>query len=596
MSNCKYNKIVGVLSLIIVSYIEYIAIEISLYSPFLVIRRNPIYQITGLAVLLLLNGIVRIILKKKCFLIVEGILLFIMTFLFPAVSYWANILHGTPFTFSDLNNAKTALNVIDSYIPRILSFDKRYVVWILAFSVCFGLLIVVEKISDGKSKLSNGITLTLSIAYILLSFFVLIPKNAVSWSLLNAAEKYGYVPSLISVSISEVNAVKEPDGYSKEEIDEIISNNKKSSDASENKPDIIVILNESFYDLDKAVDIENDVTPISYMRSLDNSLMGYAVVPNEGGGTNMSEYELLTSNSLALMQSNITPFYNLDFKNANSVVSLLKEQGYTTLGAHNCVGDSYNRISVYNELGFDEIYFEKDFEGLTGWGNRGIATDESSYDDILSWYDNMGDEPRLVYFLTFQNHGSWDSNDYNQNPVHVKNDYGELTDQLSEFNSCIYYSDKAVKMLVDHFDNSERDVILLMVGDHCPGLLSSLIEEYYPDYNSDERELNVRSVPFFVWSNNPDLLDVSMESKTMSMPYLIPKVLAGADVNVSDWYSFISKMSSQVPVFTKYGAYYDDLGKKHNYGDLTLYSDLLDDYFKLEYANVMMDGHEEFFR
>lgn len=596
MLHCKYSKLVGVLSLIIISYVEYITIEISLYSPFLVLRRNPFYQATGVFVLLFFNGLIRLFCKKKSFIVIDGILSFLLAFFFPAVFYWANILHGTPFTFSDLNNTKTALNVIDSYIPQILSFDKRYAVWLVAFLICLCLLVFVEKNLEKPPFIVNCIIVSFSAVYIAFSFGVLIPRNAVSWSLYNAAEEYGYIPCLIRVSLSESAVVNEPEGYSMDILDSIITGSVDLSNQSENKPDIIVILNESFYDLNKSIDVENDTDPITYIKSLDNSLMGYAVVPNAGGGTNMSEYELLTSNSLALMQNNITPFYNLDFKDANSVVSLLKNQGYKTLGAHNCIGDSYNRITVYNEMGFDEIHFENDFDGLSGWGNRGIATDESAYDDVLSWYDEMGENPRFVYFLTFQNHGPWDSNEYNQNPVHVKNDYGELTNQLSEFNSCIYYSDKAVEMLVDHFNNTGRDVIMLMVGDHCPSLLPSLIEEYYPDYNTDDKELNVRSVPFFVWSNNPSLLDSKMESKTLSMSYLMPRVLDGAGVNVPNWYSFISKMSDQVPVFTKYGVYYDDLGEKHNYGDSTLYSDLLDDYFKLEYANVMIDGHEKFFR
>ncbi len=55
-------------------------------------------------------------------------------------------------------------------------------------------------------------------------------------------------------------------------------------------------------------------------------------------------------------------------------------------------------------------------------------------------------------------------------------------------------------------------------------------------------------------------------------------------------------MSDQVPVFTKYGAYYDSSWEKHGYEDSTPYTDLLNDYFKLEYANVTVDGYRDFFR
>ena len=65
-------------------------------------------------------------------------------------------------------------------------------------------------------------------------------------------------------------------------------------------------------------------------KNLPNSIYGHTISPHVGGGTNSSEYEMLSSNSLMLMPS-ITPFNWLNLHKANSLVSNLKDLGMPTL-------------------------------------------------------------------------------------------------------------------------------------------------------------------------------------------------------------------------------------------------------------------------
>ena len=74
---------------------------------------------------------------------------------------------------------------------------------------------------------------------------------------------------------------------------------------------------------------DTDIMPVT--KNLPNSVYGHTISPHVGGGTNSTEYEMLTSNSLILMPS-ITPFNWLNLYNANSVVSYLKGLGYSNDG------------------------------------------------------------------------------------------------------------------------------------------------------------------------------------------------------------------------------------------------------------------------
>lgn len=88
-----------------------------------------------------------------------------------------------------------------------------------------------------------------------------------------------------------------------------------------------------------------------------------------GGGTNSSEYEMLSSNSLMLMPS-ITPFNWLNLHKANSLVSNLKDLGYATLAAHPYTNSNYRRDSAWLTLGFDETHFQDDFPTKETYGSR----------------------------------------------------------------------------------------------------------------------------------------------------------------------------------------------------------------------------------
>lgn len=116
--------------------------------------------------------------------------------------------------------------------------------------------------------------------------------------------------------------IQEPDGYSEERIMELVASLKQSDEGESRTPDVILILNETFCDLRQVADIHANQEFLHYWDTMPNTVKGYAVAPIDGGGTNCSEYELLTGNSLQLMPG-ITPFYVLDLENANSIASHL---------------------------------------------------------------------------------------------------------------------------------------------------------------------------------------------------------------------------------------------------------------------------------
>lgn len=504
--------------------------------------------------------------------------------------------HGMPLSFLEIKNFATAMNVISSYSFRI---DRALAKILFVMLVLLAACILFRHFSKGKRlKLWGAVirdTALIAAAFCVFYFGYFGPKpikpqrtNTWLWS--EAYYKYGFTASTVESIYQYFNVVAEPEGYSEEILDSIPVSTKEQSDAA--TPDIILILNETFFDLRQITDIETDIPYLSNIENMENLLAGYAISPVAGGGTNSSEYELLTSNSLQLMPG-ITPFNVLDLSEANSIVSYLNHFGYSSTAAHPEVPVNYSRVIAYPALGFQNIYFDDAFVDKEMYCDRTwYETDQSVYNNLIRWYEEEPEDlPRFMYLLTIQNHGDYNFNPPEADLVHSLRDYGEYTDLINEFLTCIYMSDEAFKGLTDYFSDVDRPVIICMLGDHAPSFSSSIVDEKYTGY---DKSLQLRKVPLVIWANF-ELKDIDLG--TMSMNYVVPTLLDLAGVELSPYYQYLLQLKENVPVLTSYGVYYDSDDNIYQYnGDAgEVYQSDVDRYFYLEYNNLQTERRQELF-
>lgn len=499
-------------------------------------------------------------------------------------NYYVTAFHGMPLSFPVLKNFSTAMRVVSSYT---LSLDptvcETLVIMLVMTVLCvISGLVWKEKPRSGRGKwIRNALLAGASILVLVVGYTgenPIKPANTITWLWSEAYYTYGFAACTVESFHQSMNPVTKPDGYSDQSVQAVSIPAGEGQTAT---PDVILILNETFYDLRQIADFTTDIPYLSNIESMENALTGYAVVPMAGGATNSSEYELLTSNSMALMPG-ITPFNALDLYGANSIASHLTGLGYATTGAHSEPAVNYNRGQGYYGLGFQNTHFDTDFEDVEMYCSRFFETDQSLYRNMLRWYEeSTEDVPRFQYLLTIQNHGAWDTNDPEHDLVHVQEDFGEYTDLMNEFLSCIYLSDLAFKELTEYYASVDRPVILCMVGDHCPTFASDIVDESYDDAQA---QLRLRKVPLVVWAN------FSLEQTdlgTMSMNYVVPTLLDLAGIPMNSYYRYILQAKEQVPILTSYGVYYDAEGNLYRYEDPNApCKQLTADYFNLEYYNI----------
>ena len=520
--------------------------------------------------------------------------IFLMTVL-SVLNYHVLQFHGSPFLAGDIFSITTALNVASEYK---LIFDN---IVIRLFMICgveligYYLFIYLRgtKKDTGEQQIKRSVVAiltTINFTLIIVLFFspiAIFKKNLVSWSWAPAMNEYGYNVCFCNSIYAVTHLYSEPENYDANLIKCSNSVDIGYTDV-QNMPDIILILNESLADLDVYVDIEESREIFSKINEVEDIISGYTVSSLIGGGTNNSEYELLTSNSMQVLNVS-APFTSLDMSESTSVVSYLNNLNYTTVGMHCGNASNYNRNRAYEAMGFDKISLGKeDFNHYNENGKRPWL-DVDNYKDMLSIYGACDENPRFMYLLTYQNHGGYEQNDSKDDTILVKGNYGDKTDDINEYLTSVDQSIDAFLELVDYFKENERKVVIMMLGDHAPAFVSDLTSD--KGMTGIQQEIAKRTVPYYVWSNM-DLATETFSSGYASMVDLIPLMLKSAGMPLTGYYQEIINLNEVVPVRTSTGHYIDKQGIAGAITPESEYYDLIKNYYYLEYNNLV--GGEDY--
>lgn len=547
---------------------------------------NLLYIVTNIILLLFLELIFYII-TNRCWL--STIIFQVIISIISLINHYTLAIRGTPVAAFDVPSAGTALNIAGS-----LRFDlKLFASIVILLASCIITISLklrkLETINHNRKKVAvrdAAIVITggLFFWYVFFCNFSYKPANTTEWIWRAQYWHYGYAVSSIESIQHFINVIEIPEGYSVSQVERIKGNleedkkNREMNVDRSQKPDIILILNETFYDLSLISDYTTDIEVTPYIDSLDESMKGNVMVPTLGGGTNRSEYELLTGNSLQLM-SEVLPFWSLNLKEAYSVVSVLKENGYSTTAFHCGDKNNYNRDTGYPDLGFDESYFLNDMENYVP--AHGIyCSDQSNYEFMIDLYEKRDQEkPFFIYNLTIQNHIS---NDPNMDiKVHATSGFEEIQTDADMYFTCLNMSDTAFQYLTEYFSKVQRPVIICMMGDHAPGFVTQINTK--DGLSRDELNLYEKITPLIVWSN----YDLNWkDSDVTSLPYVVPNLLEAAGVEKPLYYDYMLQLEKAVPILTAYNFFGDTDGKLYQYNDETPFKDKIYDYWYMEYNGV----------
>lgn len=305
-------------------------------------------------------------------------------------------------------------------------------------------------------------------------------------------------------------SIKKPDNYSKATIDQISNGilSKVHSKTIE-KPDIIVIMSEGFWDITdlNGITFNEDLLP-NLNAIKKESFYGYTLVPVFGGGTSNTEWEALTGFSKNYLPSESTPYQQYISGPTFSIARYLKEQGYSTVAMHPHFPENWNRNTAYPYLGFDTFLSLDDFENPTM--ERNLVSDYAVTDKIISEYENHianSKQPLFTFAVTVQNHVSYNQNNYDakdQVKFSAPSLSEDVINDLKDFATGIHHSDEAFGELIHYFKSIDREVIIVFFGDHMTTLGDStykIFEETGYISNTTTDLYKTSLTPLIIWSN-----------------------------------------------------------------------------------------------
>ncbi len=302
----------------------------------------------------------------------------------------------------------------------------------------------------------------------------------------------------MNVPMAHVGA---PKGYSEKAI-EAIDRPTVAASLPDDKPDIIVVMSESFWDPAKLPGVSITPDPIPVAREFRS---GEIFSPEFGGMTANVEFEALTGFSNAFLPAGSIPYQQYVRAPVPSIATFLGSEGYDTRAIHPGTNWFWNRTPVYEAFGFQDFKSEENLLSLIRRGP--LASDESMTDEIIREAD-AAERPFFFFAVSLQNHGPYEPNRYDDATHEVEAPISfRARASLQSYAEGAADADRNLKRLMDWASTRERPTVVAFFGDHLPPLGPVYVETgFLKDNVAPRREapqdmILHRSTPLVVWSN-----------------------------------------------------------------------------------------------
>ena len=245
--------------------------------------------------------------------------------------------------------------------------------------------------------------------------------------------------------------------------------------ASGERPDIVVVQSESFFDPAIMRGYEDNHFTPELDRLEQHGLSGPLHVPTFGGGTIRTEFEVLTGLSLRYFDELQFPYLTLNQKVVPSLVRTLRAHGYATTAIHGNDPAFWNRASAFKAIGFDRFVSQSAFPKNAPNDGKYMA-DRAMTDEIMLQLKDAG-PPQFLFAISIEAHGPYDvppadiaARDAIPVPAGIG---GRDKQELQTYLYHIEHADAELGRLAGLLAQRGRPTLLLFYGDHLPALTNS---------------------------------------------------------------------------------------------------------------------------
>ncbi|MGQ3544595.1 LTA synthase family protein [Bacillus cereus] len=513
------------------------------------------------------------------------------------VNYLKLIFRGDPLYPSDF----TQITHMQSVIPMVMDYFSWSYIFVIILSIvaCIVAGIYMRRyIQNVKIHLGIRALLVVGSIFVLYAYgnfantFMnkVFQKSGVDFVLWNQNENYasnGFVLGFISNL--DTTVMEKPKNYSKENMLQIANDIKKQysgnigSQKKKEKPNIIFVMSESFWDPTKVTNLSFSEDPVPNLHHyIENFPGGQTISPTFGGNTANVEFEALTSYSMSLLKPGSIPYQQVitNKKEIPSIPTALKKEGYYTSAIHSFGRTFFKRDDVYKVLGFDKFNAEDTMENVDIDGD--YISDLAMSKEIIAELEKQK-QPTFIHAVTMQNHFPFTEGRFGENLIEISGlENDDSKGELETYTEGLRRSDEALQYLIEQLDNFDRPTLLVFFGDHLPSLGTN--KSFYKEngYITNEKTPNERlamaQTPLLMYAN----FDMPNDNLGLVSPIHFSNLIFDyAGLNKSLFYQFLSEFYKEIPVLRdelkvdKNGEVINDLTKKQK--------EMLEQYKMLQY-------------
>lgn len=344
-----------------------------------------------------------------------------------------------------------------------------------------------------------------------------------------AYEDYG-LPYCFSASLFNTG-IDKPNGYDEGTMEDINEGGRLTKTttglADGEKPNIIFVQLESFFDPAEVEFYQLSKDPIPFLRSLfENYSTGYFKVPSVGAGTANTEFEVLTGMNMRYFGPGEYPYKTkLKSEVCESAATALSALGYGAHAIHNNGGNFYSRARVYNNTGFDS-FTSKEFMNILQTTPNNWSKDDILVEHITDALDS-DEQQDFVFCISVQGHGDYPTEKVIENPeitVSGMEDEGKQNAWEYYVNQ-VYEMDQFAKHLVEEVDKRDEPSVIVFYGDHLPtmGLEAKDLKSKYL-YNTN----------YVIWDN----IGLKKEDRNIPSYQIMADVLERLDIHSGTLFNY----------------------------------------------------------
>ncbi len=480
-----------------------------------------------------------------------------------------------PIFISDLmfvDSGDTFIDILkDTIYDMISNFIQpiKILVFLLGSAVAVGCLNNINSYAIKKRLIMGGASCA-GIIFILLPitpvnnvilhvFYSLGTRN-MEYSTNNIVyyNKYGVISGMCGQLVE--NYLVKPDSYTDESLDSILSKyDDRETVGDWNKPNIIMVFSESFWDIEKIsnqVEFDTDIT--SNFNSLKKKGISFNMIsPSFGGISANPELEMLTGCSLKFFNNGYIPYMQLirgdKYYMMPSVVKELNNNDYYTKIVSTWGNKLFNCEGVYEYYQVDDVEYKSNLKNAKKKGDR--VSDEYITDKIIDEFSRKPVGEQWFYMvLTAQAHMPYLADKYSEDEYDISITNSNLPDDMNEtlrsYAQGIYDADKQLGRLNEYIQTLDEDTIIIFYGDHLPYLKteeSQDIYEYLDYFNTDDELTNTYrkyNTECLILANFDLKDDVDYLGSDLVMSYVFNHM----NIKVSSYYKWLNATKDKLPV------------------------------------------------